>query len=90
MAFMACALPYAIAVAIAFPERQVVAAVGDDGLSMLVDELATCVRYRLPIKIFVMKNNILGQIKWLPTAPRHCRGAAASRPRFRRGFCRSE
>jgi thiamine pyrophosphate-dependent acetolactate synthase large subunit-like protein len=27
-------------------------------------ELATIVRYRLPIKIVVVKNNTLGQIKW--------------------------
>jgi thiamine pyrophosphate-dependent acetolactate synthase large subunit-like protein len=61
---MACALPYAIAAALAFPDRQVVAFTGDGGLSMLLGELATIVRYRLPIKIVVMKNNSLGQIKW--------------------------
>jgi pyruvate dehydrogenase (quinone) len=64
LASMACGLPYAIAAAIAFPGRQVVAVVGDGGLSMSLAELATCVRYRLPIKIVVIKNNILGQIKW--------------------------
>jgi pyruvate dehydrogenase (quinone) len=64
MASMACGLPYAIAAALAFPRRQVVAFVGDGGLSMLMGELATCVRYRLPIKIVVVKNNTLGQIKW--------------------------
>jgi pyruvate dehydrogenase (quinone) len=42
----------------------VVAFVGDGGLSMLLGELATIVRYRLPIKIVVIKNNTLGQIKW--------------------------
>jgi pyruvate dehydrogenase (quinone) len=31
---------------------------------MLMGELATCVKYQLPIKIFVIKNNELGQIKW--------------------------
>lgn len=31
---------------------------------MLLGELATVVRYRLPIKIVVIKNNTLGQIKW--------------------------
>jgi pyruvate dehydrogenase (quinone) len=64
LATMACALPYAIAGALAFPDRQVVAFTGDGGLSMLMGELATIVRYRLPIKIVVMKNNSLGQIKW--------------------------
>ena len=27
-------------------------------------ELATCVKYKLPIKVVVIKNNTLGQIKW--------------------------
>jgi pyruvate dehydrogenase (quinone) len=64
MATMACAIPYAIAAGIAFPGRQVVAFVGDGGLSMLLGELATITRYKLPIKIIVLKNNTLGQIKW--------------------------
>lgn len=64
MATMACSIPYAIAAALAFPHRQVVAFTGDGGLSMLLGELATIVRYALPIKIVVMKNNTLGQIKW--------------------------
>ena len=64
MATMACSVSYAIAAALAFPGRQVVAFTGDGGLAMLLGELATVVRYRLPIKIVVMKNNSLGQIKW--------------------------
>ena len=64
LATMACSLPYAIAAALAFPGRQVVAFAGDGGLTMLLGELATIVRYRLPIKIIVMKNDSLGQIKW--------------------------
>ncbi|AJR23395.1 thiamine pyrophosphate-dependent enzyme [Sphingobium sp. YBL2] len=63
-ASMACGLPYAIAAALAFPGRQVVAFIGDGGLSMLMGELATITRYRLPIKIVVIKNGTLGQIKW--------------------------
>jgi thiamine pyrophosphate-dependent acetolactate synthase large subunit-like protein len=64
MATMACSLPYAIAAALAHPDRQVIAFTGDGGLSMLLGELATVVRYKLPIKIIVVKNNTLGQIKW--------------------------
>jgi pyruvate dehydrogenase (quinone)/pyruvate oxidase len=41
-----------------------VAFVGDGGFSMLMAELATCVKYNLPIKIVVVKNNTLGQIRW--------------------------
>ena len=57
-------LPYAIAAALAYPARQVVAIVGDGGLSMSVAELATCVRYRLPVKVIVLNNGSLAQIKW--------------------------
>ena len=64
LATMAPGLPYAIAAQIAYPDRQCVAFVGDGGFPMLMAELATCVKYKLPVKIFVIKNNTLGQIKW--------------------------
>jgi pyruvate dehydrogenase (quinone)/pyruvate oxidase len=64
LATMACGLPYAIAAAVAYPGRQVVAFVGDGGLTMLMGELATCVKYGLDVKVVVIKNNALGQIKW--------------------------
>ena len=61
---MAPGLPYAIAAQYAYPGRQVVAFVGDGGFTMLMGEFATCVKYRLPVKVVVIKNNTLGQIKW--------------------------
>src|SRR4051812_38505310 len=64
LATMAPGLPYAIAAQIAYPHRQSVAFVGDGGLTMLMGELATAVKYRLPVKIVVLKNNTLGMIKW--------------------------
>jgi pyruvate dehydrogenase (quinone) len=64
LASMACGLPYAIAAQIAYPDRQVVAFVGDGGFSMLMAEFVTCVKYQLPVKVVVVKNNTLGQIKW--------------------------
>jgi pyruvate dehydrogenase (quinone)/pyruvate oxidase len=64
LATMAPGLPYAIAAQLAYPERQVVAFVGDGGFSMLMAELATAVKYRLPIKVVIIKNGTLGQIKW--------------------------
>jgi pyruvate dehydrogenase (quinone) len=64
LATMACGLPYAIGAQIAYPDRPVVCVVGDGGLTMLLGELATCVKYRLPIKIVLIKNDTLGQIKW--------------------------
>jgi pyruvate dehydrogenase (quinone)/pyruvate oxidase len=64
LATMACGLPYAMAAAAAYPDRQVVAFVGDGALTMLIGELATCVKYGLNVKVVVIKNNTLGQIKW--------------------------
>src|SRR5213078_4419905 len=64
LASMANGLPYAVAAQIAYPTRQVVAFVGDGGFSMLMAEFATCVKYDLPVKVVVMKNNVLGMIKW--------------------------
>jgi pyruvate dehydrogenase (quinone)/pyruvate oxidase len=64
LATMACGLPYSIAAQLAFPDRQVIAFVGDGALTMLMGELATAVKYKLPIKVFVVKNDSLGQIRW--------------------------
>lgn len=64
LATMACGLPYAIAAQIAYPERQCIAFVGDGAFTMLMGELVTAVKYKLPIKVFVIKNNSLGMIKW--------------------------
>ena len=64
LATMAAGLPYAIAAQVAYPDRQVIAFVGDGGFSMLMAEIATCVKYQLPVKVVIVKNNTLGQIKW--------------------------
>jgi pyruvate dehydrogenase (quinone) len=64
LASMANGLPYAIAAQVAYPNRQSVAFVGDGGFSMLMAEFATCVKYGLPVKVVIVKNNTLGQIKW--------------------------
>ncbi|MGH9611553.1 MAG: thiamine pyrophosphate-dependent enzyme [Bryobacteraceae bacterium] len=64
LATMANGLPYSIGAAVAFPGRQVVCVVGDGGLTMLMGEIATLVKYNLPVKVIVIKNNVLGEIKW--------------------------
>lgn len=64
MCSMAVGLPYAIGAQVAYPDRQVVAIVGDGGLSMLMGDFVTCVQYKLPVKVLVLKNNVLGLIKW--------------------------
>ena len=64
MASMACGLPYSIAAQIAYPDRQCVAFVGDGGFAMLMAEFATCVKYQLPVKVILVKNNSFAHIKW--------------------------
>src|SRR5262249_8184176 len=64
LATMACGAPSTIASQIAYPNRTCVGFVGDGGFSMLMADFATAVKYRLPIKIVITKNNSLGQIRW--------------------------
>ena len=64
LASMANGLPYSIGASVAYPGRQVVCIVGDGGYTMLMGEMATLVKYQLPVKVIVIKNNELGQIKW--------------------------
>ncbi len=64
LATMAPGLPYAIGIQHAFPDRQVIAFVGDGGFAMLMADFLTAVRYRLPIKVVIDNNNAYGQILW--------------------------
>ncbi len=64
MCSMMAALPYAIGAQVAYPDRQVVALTGDGSLSMQMGELATLAQHDLPVKVVVMRNDVLGLIKW--------------------------
>lgn len=64
LATMANALSYSVGASIAYPGRQVVCFTGDGGFTMLMGEMATLVKYKLPVKVIIIKNNTLGQIKW--------------------------
>jgi pyruvate dehydrogenase (quinone) len=64
LASMGNGLPYSLGAGIAYPGRQIVCLAGDGGYTMLMGEMATLVRYGLPVKIIVLKNNLLGMIKW--------------------------
>ena len=64
LASMGNGLPYSIGAAVAHPGRQVVCITGDGGLTMLMGELATLAKYNLPVKVIILKNNVLGMIKW--------------------------
>jgi pyruvate dehydrogenase (quinone) len=64
MCSMMAALPYAIGAQVAYPDRQVVALTGDGSLTMMMGELATLAQHQLPVKVIVMRNDVLGLIKW--------------------------
>ena len=64
LATMANGLPYSVGAAFAHPGWPIVCMSGDGGFTMLMGELATIVKYKLPVKIIIIKNNTLGQIKW--------------------------
>jgi pyruvate dehydrogenase (quinone) len=57
---MANALSQAIGAQTAFPNRQVVALCGDGGFSMMMGEILTLVQQKLPIKIVIFNNSVLG------------------------------
>jgi thiamine pyrophosphate-dependent acetolactate synthase large subunit-like protein len=64
-AVLGYAVPAAIGAQIARPGQPVVAVVGDGGFMFSVNELATAVKYRLPIAFILMNDNRYGAIKWL-------------------------
>jgi pyruvate dehydrogenase (quinone) len=60
---MANAMPQAIGVQSAFPDRQVVTFSGDGGLAMLLGDLLSLHQHQLPIKIIVFNNSVLGFVE---------------------------
>lgn len=60
---MANAMPQALGVQAAFPDRQVVSLSGDGGLTMLMGDMLTAVQMGLPIKIVVFNNSTLGFVE---------------------------
>jgi len=64
LASMAPGVSFAIAAQLAYPRRQSVAVVGDGGFAMLMAELTTAVAYALPIKIILLKNDSLAEVKF--------------------------
>lgn len=56
-------VPSGVAAGISSPGRQIVVFVGDGGVMMTGNELATAVQYNVPIKIFVANNSAYGTIR---------------------------
>lgn len=62
---MGFGFPAAIGACIAQGGKEVICITGDGSLQMNIQELATCVEYGLPIKIFVLNNGYLGMVRQL-------------------------
>ena len=60
---MANAMPSALGIQKAFPQRQVIALCGDGGLAMLLGDLLTAIQEKLPIKVVVYDNGSLGFVE---------------------------
>lgn len=63
LATMAFAMPAALGVQLACPDRQVIALCGDGGFNMLMGDFLTAVKYQLPVKVLIFNNRRLGLIQ---------------------------
>lgn len=61
--FIGCGIPLAMAARLAYPDRPVVAVVGDTGFGMTGMELETAARHNLPIIVVVVNNNGVNGIR---------------------------
>jgi pyruvate dehydrogenase (quinone) len=61
---MAPGLSYGIAAKYAFPDRPSIVIAGDGGFSMLMAELVTATSNKLPVKIILLKNNSLAEVRF--------------------------
>jgi acetolactate synthase-1/2/3 large subunit len=60
---MGFGLPAAIGAQVAAPEAQVFLITGDGSFQMSIQELATAVQCKLPIKIILLNNGVLGMVR---------------------------
>jgi acetolactate synthase-1/2/3 large subunit len=60
---MGFGLPAAMGAAVACPDTPVVCLAGDGSVQMNMQELATCVIEKIPVKVFIMNNGYLGMVR---------------------------
>jgi len=60
---MGYGLPAAIGAQVANPDKIVIDIAGDGSIQMNIQELATAVQYRLPVKIVILNNAYLGMVR---------------------------
>jgi len=62
LATMGFGFPGALAAALAYPDRQIICLTGDGGLTMVLGDFLTALKYGLKVKVFVINNKRLGMI----------------------------
>jgi acetolactate synthase-1/2/3 large subunit len=60
---MGYGFPAAIGAQVAFPKRTVIDIAGDGSIQMNIQELATAVQYKLPVKVAILNNGFLGMVR---------------------------
>ncbi|WP_181275723.1 acetolactate synthase large subunit [Brevibacterium oceani] len=64
LATMGAGLPSAIGAKLTYPERRVMAVVGDGGFMMNSQEMETAVRLGLDLVVLILEDNAFGMIRW--------------------------
>jgi acetolactate synthase-1/2/3 large subunit len=60
---MGYGFPAAIGAQLAYPEKMVIDIAGDGSIQMNIQELATAVIYKLPVKVAILNNHFLGMVR---------------------------
>ncbi len=60
---MGFGLPAAVGARLANPDKDVVCITGEASIQMCIQELATCLQYRLPIKVINLNNGYMGMVR---------------------------
>jgi len=60
---MGFGLPAAIGAQVARPKELVIDIAGDGSIQMNIQELATAIQYKLPVKIIILNNRYLGMVR---------------------------
>ena len=60
---MGVGLPYAMGAYLASPDKDVCCITGEGSIQMNIQELSTCLQYKLPIKVICLNNGYLGMVR---------------------------
>ena len=75
---MGFGVPAAVGVQKALPDRTVITFTGDGSFQMCFQELALAAKYRMPLKIFILDNSVLGMVRQFQTVFYHHRYAGTN------------